>query len=195
MKKAIVGLLAAGFALGAFGQGTVILENADGTGYVTLNGPYDGNNAAGTYQVALLWYNGTSFQQVGAVYQTSSYNNDSAGYFFGELITLPGYARTGTFEVEGWTGNYPNYASAVANGNGVSTYAGLTGSFTSGEGNPNGDPPGGPPIPPFPLSSYLPSAFTGNWDGNLVLQLIPEPSPIALGGFGGVALWMFRRRK
>ena len=187
MKKILLGMFTVGYASGAFGGGLVILENSiNSSSYVSIGGPYNGHNAAagGTYQVALLWFNGTSFQQIGAVYQTSTAQGDGPGYFNGETVTVPTYASTGTFIVEGWTGNYANYAAAQASGTSIT---GQTASFTSAEGST-----GVPPNPPVPLTLTHPGP--GNWDGNLILS-IPEPSTIALGGLGAVAFWLFRRRK
>jgi len=153
--------------------------------YQFLNGPFAAQHAvAGTYQVALLWFNGTSFQQIGAVYQTSASNGDGPGYFFGETVTVPTYAPTGTFEVQGWTGNFANIQAAMA-GNAV---VGQTASFISAEGNGTVTPPG----TPVSLAPFTPGP--GNWNGDLVL-VSPEPSTIALGGLGAVAFWLFRRRK
>jgi hypothetical protein len=198
VKKTLLALMGIGIAASVsgdvLGPGAVVLENAvNSSGWVSLNGPYNGQNgaAAGTYQVALLWFNGSSFQQIGAVYQTAASKGDGTGYFYGETVNIPVYAPTGTFEVEGWTGNYANYASAVANGNGVTTFAGLTQSFTSPEANETTVPP----RPPVYLSVNPGQQGQGNWDGNLILQIVPEPSTIALGGLGAVAFWMFRRRK
>ena len=186
MKKILLSMIAVGCAASAFGQGIVNFENALGTGYVTIGGPYNGLNAAapGTYDVALLWFNGSSFQQIGAVYHTSTANGDGAGYFFGETVTVPTYASTGTFEVQGWTGNYASYAAAVAG----SAIPGQTASFISAEGNLSATPPGlaAPLAPPDPGA--------GNWDGSLIL-VVPEPSTIALGALGAAAFWLFRRRK
>jgi hypothetical protein len=183
MKKILLTIAAAGLTAGAFGQGLVILENSAGSGNVTYNssaGPLAGP-AAIPYQVALLWNNGSSFVQIGSVYQVASASGDGPGYFNGENVTVPTYSATGSFEVEGWTGNFANYGAAVSGG----AYVGLTASFTSPEGNPNGSPPGG---------ALALSGSGGGWNGNLVL-IVPEPSTIALGGLGAAALLLFRRRK
>ena len=183
MKAALLILSIASLASGAFAGGTVFLENALGTGYVTLysaSGPYA---AAGTYQVALLWYNGASFVQEGAVYQTSIANADGPGFFNGEVVTVPDYQATGTFEVEGWTGNYSSYASALFGG----ALVGLTSAFVNAEGNPS--PP--TPTPPGYISGY---GGQGGWDGNLILG-VPEPSTLALCVLAAGGVFLIRRRR
>src|ERR1700722_2945483 len=159
MKKLILSAsLTFAATAGVMAQGWVVLENALGSGYVTLNsanGPYA---EPGTYQVALQWWNGSSFVQEGAVYQSGSYFADGAGYFYGETVTIPTYSATGTFIVQAWTGNYANYAAAVAGGTGV--FAGQTAAFTSKEGNLSTIPPAPP--------AYL-SGGGGSWDGNIIL--------------------------
>jgi len=178
MKKILLTIAATGLAAGAFAQGTVILENSLGTGYVTLQSANGAKAAAGAYQVALLWYNGTSFVQTGAIYQTATANEDGAGYFNGETVTIPTYSATGTFEVEGWYGNFSSYAAATS-------YKGLTASFVNAEGEPSQT------IAPKPINGGSPA---GGWNGNMIL-VVPEPSTIALGGLGAAALLLFRRRK
>src|SRR3984957_7513984 len=158
MKKLILSAsLTFAATAGVMAQGWVVLENALGSGYVTLNsanGPYA---EPGTYQVALQWWNGSSFVQEGAVYQSGSYFADGAGYFYGETVTIPTYSAEGTFIVQAWTGNYANYAAAIAGGTNV--FAGQTAPFTNSEGSPN------IPRPPAGLAGVKGSG----WDGNLIL--------------------------
>jgi hypothetical protein len=182
MKKILLTISAAGVAVGVFAQGTVILENDLGTGNVTYNtpsGPLASANAI-PYQVELLWWNGTQFVQEGAVYTAGSNLQDGPGFFYGETVTVPTFANQGTFEVEGWTGNFANYAAAVAGG----AYLGITPSFVNNEGNP---------ATPTPAVAINGSTGSG-WNGNLVLGA-PEPSTIALGGLAAAAFLLFRRRK
>jgi len=183
MKKILLTIAASGLTVGAFAQGIVNLENAAGSGYVTLLSSSGQQAAAGSYQVALLWNNGTSFVQIGSVYQTSA-ASDGPGYFYGEAVTVPTYAATGTFEVEAWQGNFASYAAA-ANG-GATEHYGQSASFTSAEGNLSTTPPG--------LAANI-TAGAGAWSGNLILVPVPEPATIALGGLGAAALLLFRRRK
>lgn len=180
MKKILLTIAAAGLTAGAFAQGTVILENSAGSGNVSQTGPNASGALAPGYQVALLWYNGSSFVQEGNVYTSSAGNGDGAGYFNGETVTVPTFAAQGTFEVEGWDGSFASYAAALAG----SSHVGLTASFVNNEGNP------ATPTPPVGISG----ATGSGWNGNLVLVPVPEPTTIALGGLGAAALLLFRRR-
>lgn len=175
MKKILLTIAATGLAAGAFAQGTVILENDLGTGYVTLVSA-SGTKAPLGFTAALLWYNGTSFVQEGPTYTTASANQDGAGFFNGETVTIPTYTPTGTFEVKG------SYV------NGATTYTGTTASFVNHEGQPSAS------VVPQPINGNG-SLGAGGWNGNLVLTTVPEPSTIALGGLGAAALLLFRRRK
>lgn len=189
MKKSLLTTIAvAGCGLSVFGQGLVVLENAvNSAANVSRVGGQSptGSAAVGSYQVALLWFNGSSYQQIGAVYTSNVPNGDGPGYFYGETVTVPTYSATGSFEVEGWSGNFANYAAAIAGG----TYVGQTPSFTSAEGNGTITPSG------TPVNLALASTPPGGWNGNLVLVPVPEPTTIALGGLGAAALLLFRRRK
>ncbi len=142
MKKAILGLLSVGAAASALAQGTVVFENAASTGAITI-GPNTGPSsyaAAGSYTVALLWAPGTALGTAQGSFQTDC-DLRSGGNLHRLLHGYRHYHDTGTttaggigvFEVEGWTGNYANYAAAVAGGAAV----GLSSEFLNGTGNPN----------------------------------------------------------
>jgi len=183
MKKILLTIATTGLTVGAFGQGQVVFENASGSGNVTLMTASGPDAAPSVYKVALLWNNGTSYQQL-AVYQPTTANGDGAGYFYDGVVNVPTYAVTGSFEVQGWASAYASYAAAQAAG----AYVGETAVFVTGEGNPNAVPI---PGTPDPISGGSPA---GGWNGDLIL-VVPEPSTIALGGLGAAALLLFRRKK
>jgi len=160
MKKTLLTFAAASLAVGAFGQGTIIFENDLGTGYITQLTSNGTKVAAGSYSVALLWFNGTSFQSV-ATYAVASGSAGSGPGFFHDstTVTVPTFAATGSFEVQGWSGNFANYAAAVASGV-PGQLVGQTASFTSPEGNTL-PPPNA--VPPAALSGA-----GGGWDGNMM---------------------------
>jgi hypothetical protein len=191
MKKILLTTILAGSSLAAFGQGGVVIANGNNNSAHWNLVTSTGAAAPIGTDVQLLWFNGSSFQVVGTVLTTTAGNAGTFApngglYFTGTQTTqLPTYAATGTFEVQGWTGGFANYAAAVAGG----AYVGQTASFTAAEANLGTTPAGTP-------GSITPSgAATGTqWNGDLVL-VVPEPSTIALGGLGAAALLLFRRKK
>jgi len=186
MKKAILGLLSVGAAASALAQGSVVFENSLSTGSIT----YGHNNGAssyalaGSYTVALLWAPGTSVVAQGALTQIGTFGpaGTQAGFFFDGTTVVTGAGTAGgsaaIFEVQAWSGNFANYAAAVAGG---AAYVGQAAEFVNGTGNPT--PPATSPV------------NTTGWDGNLILVPTPEPGTLALGGLGAAALLYFRRRK
>jgi hypothetical protein len=97
-------------------------------------------------------------------------------------------------EVVGWTGTATSWAAAAAGGATLIGYSGETFngstlgalSWDQPTGNPNATPTPG-----------LPANITTGASGfeGLVLEPVPEPATIALGGLGAAALLFFRRRK
>src|SRR5579871_4412090 len=156
MKKAILGLLSVGAAASALAQGTVSFENLFSTGAVTLNSSSGAYAQAGNYTVCLLWAAGTSVVPQASLTVLATYSPTTSGFFLdGATITTPNGTAPGAnamFEVQGWTGNYADYASAVAG----HALVGQTAEFLNGTGNPTTSPPGNP-------------VNTSGWDGNLVL--------------------------
>jgi len=202
MKKLyLTAIICAGMAVSALAQGTIFFDSSSLSSWVTLNGavptgPVPDNNsptnlpAGGSWTAALLWAPGTTLgQPIGnfTVLGTVSGANANNGYISGNTLETAtagmgeSAGASATFIVEGWQGNFANYAAAVA-GEPAGGHVGMSVEFVNAMGNPNLTPPG------------LPAAITG-WDGNLLLVPVPEPTTIALGGLGAAALLLFRRRK
>jgi len=156
MKKTLLTFAAATLAVGAFGQGTVIFENDLGTGYITQLASNGTKAGAGSYSVALLWFNGTSFQQVATYFVANASAGSGPGFFHDSTtVTIPTFASTGTFEIQGWSGSsFASYAAAIAGGGPL---VGQTPTFTSPEGNTL-PPPNGIPAAPI-------SGSGGGWNG------------------------------
>jgi len=183
MKKALLfGSFQIAFVASALAQGTVIFENAFSTGTIYLglgnNPPYSGGS---TITLALLWAPGTSPVAQSTLTQIGTYTFvNYVGFFYDGTpfttgtATAPGTAAI--FEVQGWTGTYANYATALAAGAEV----GRSSEFVNNTGSP---------VPPV----TAPVQTTG-WDGNLLIP-IPEPSTMALGGIGAAVFWVRRRRR
>jgi hypothetical protein len=102
----------------------------------------------------------------------------SPGRFNGGTLTLSPLAPGGTIDyvIAGWTGVFQFMDAALA-GNAL---AGVSSKFTTATGNPTVTPPG--------TAVPLADSFGG-------LNLIPEPSTVALAALGAATLLALRRRK
>ena len=183
MKKAILFIaLQLGAAACAVAQGTITsFGNLGLPGSVVYGGSF---TPATGYVVALLWAPGSSLVAQGSLTQITTYGPAGTTATPGKFSD-PSVVTTGTgtsngavavFDVQGWVGNYANYAAAVAGG----ALVGQTAEFFNGTGNPT--PPATPPV------------NMTSWDGNLILVPSPEPSTIALGGIGAAVFWIWRRK-
>jgi len=189
VKRILLTTILSGSALTVFGQGSLVFENAGnsaayGVCLNLLGSAYGAPSGNPGFAVALLWYNGSSFQLVDTVQTTTG---GVAAFFNGGTVIIPTYQASGTFKIEGWYnpgGNYANYAAAAA---ASGSYLGITTSFTANEAVP-------PASAPAITGSGVGSTPPGAWDGNLVLY-VPEPSTIALGGLGATVLLLLRRRR
>lgn len=201
MKKILLTTIVAGCSVAAFGQGGILLANANNSSAHWNLTTASGTGAPVGTDVALFWNSGTTsspnYIQVGATYTTTAANGDAIGavtggqglYFYGtgNPIIIPTFSATGSFFIEGWTGGYASYATALAQG----AYVGETATFTAAEANEGITPKGTPGY----VDEGTGQNIAGEWNGNLVLQQVPEPSTIALGGLGAAALLLFRRKK
>jgi len=183
MKKilltSIASLAVAGLCGNAFGQGQIVFANSDSSvNAITLNtltGPVTGSGLV----VELFWENGSS-QFVLQDTFTSTYsggggNGQAPGQFSAGTLTIP-TAGTETFFIEAF------YTS------GGHEYSGTTVNFTAPV-----------TVSPAPVGH---TDTGGSWtaaaghQGDLALiEVVPEPTTIALGGLGAAALLLFRRRK
>jgi len=176
MKKILLTSIAiAGYGVSAFGQGSVIFENASTSTQpaITLSGgASNGQSSQSGLQVSLLWFNGTSFVNI---------DNYTSTYTTGNALQGPGYFTAGVVAVAG-SGTQTFKVSATYNG-----YSGTTAQFTA-TANVS-------PTPAVSIDAGIPTP-AGRWSGDLVLLTpVPEPTTIALGGLGAAALLLFRRRK
>lgn len=103
-------------------------------------------------------------------------------------ITLNTTQPTEQVEVVGWTGTYTTFAQALTAAEAGQALIGWSGSTLSG-GALSWLASVGTSLSPA-SSPVGTAAYNG-----LVLQPVPEPATIALGGLGAAALLLFRRRK
>jgi len=176
MKKVLVAVAAVLMSLPAHAlDGQFILSNK-GTGYDARvsfkDGPKAGQFPDATYSLQLFQVSGGSETAVGNTISFRASPAAGFGYFPNTTITLPNFgAASGpaTFRVKAYdTGT--TYATAT-------TYHGISADFTATVNVA--------PTPPVATSGF-PVGFQ--------LEVVPEPSTIALAALGGAAL-LLRRRK
>jgi len=183
MKKIAIIACSLLAAAGVYAQGTVNFANA-GAG---LNAPVHLNTIGGAlvgtgYMAQLLLdTGGGSLTAVGTA--ANFIGAGAPGYFNGGVVTVAQVApgASGTFQAFAWDSatGVTTYAAALAAWQAGTIHGGYGGPVTITTGGA-----GSPPTTPSPLTGLQP------W---FVTQ-VPEPSTIALGVIGGLAL-LLRRRK
>jgi len=183
MKKALIILSSMLVAVGAFAQGTVNFA-ARVTGVYdapvfldTVGGP---NKASGAAYMAQL-YAGPSASALAAIGSPVPFlTGTGAGYWRSAALAIPSVAPGGTASVQirAWAASAgATYEAALAANGGTGQSAILNNIVTGGAGSP--------PSLPTDLAGLSSFAITG---------VVPEPSVLALGVLGGLAL-LIRRRK
>ena len=191
MKKTVLTALVAGLAHSACAQGEIAIDNINNTSsspFATANGLFwistNGTPALITQDFNAAFYVGGTSNSLSplAVFLLSNGtaagdNGFAPGTFLdpsGRAYTIQGAVDSAYFQVQAWTGNFNSYASAVAGGAPVAQSPVFV--------NPVDVPPG---FPPDLLG--MPA---------MVLSTLPEPSPLVLGGLGGLCVllvWRLRR--
>jgi hypothetical protein len=186
MKKLVLFLGVTLLAVNAFAQGTVSFAN-DNTTLVRFDAalPAVGGNAVPVQQIHVGLYAGP----VGASFEQMTLVSSAVpilplpGRFNGGVVTVPGVAGGGevALQVRAWTGAAgSSYEAVFATGN-ADNYVGFSSIWTQITGNAT---------PTDPAKSILPG-FTGVMN----VAPVPEPSMIAFGLLGGLALLLRFRRK
>lgn len=199
MKKALIlgilGLAAA--ATQSFGQGNTIFDNYDASPYmpVMYGATHGGLNGTGvasaSYHLDLLYFIGTTANPAQLTDLNLSVPIDPTkvdftvaanhGYIDPQGITIPGYSSGPiTFEVEAWQ---------TTGANGGATFAASSDRGTSFLWQESSISAGSNPANfwsglPGPSGAAL-----------LSVNIVPEPSVLALSGIGAAALMLFRRKK
>jgi hypothetical protein len=181
MKKLLVTLAAVLVSASTFAQGTILFNNRTPTGDARVSRP-DGTGAGAgiTAQLFLVGAGGTLTAIPGT---TTFRETPAAATFFVNptSVSVPGVAAgtAATVRMRAWATSAGSYDAAIA-GAGL---AGESNDVTISQlgGTPAG---GGAPIPDPGLSGL--QGFT--------INIVPEPSTMALGLLGAAAL-LYRRRK
>jgi hypothetical protein len=203
MKQLLVTAALASITAGsAFGQGSVLFQNSSST---RVSYAVDGANINGSgFRIQLFYANGdvTSESALEAVPNRTPLSTVTVGIFAGgSPYILPSVSPAGgvaTFQVRAWAavlGETWDAASAnwAANSGSdasrKSMVLGKSALFRVDTADPTASPL--PPSPNLTAGVNGVGGLTG-----FTVDVIPEPSTIALGVFGGLsALLLFRRRK
>jgi hypothetical protein len=198
MKKLVIaGLMSASLAIGAFGQGSINVSDANSTGglaYTTA-----GNYYSGTYGLEVLYLNASAVPTslTGAntdyallsglgftsahVYANQTITSANAGVFTLGELDIAGVSTAGASVVlalAAWNNSSATWATGTAASGalaGVATFVNPTANYTA-------------------VPAPIPADLTG-FTTDLVMTTVPEPTTLALAGLGAAALLIFRRRK
>jgi len=203
MKKLVITTLATvGLALGAFAQGSIILDNSQAS-YGVANGA-PGSYYTGAYGLELWVDNAAAVPSgINGAANTAAYGvlqsqfklegtyagtmtSANPGVFQFGAVTMADvtpHASSAVIGLAAWTGTAASGTAAMASG---TANIGVVAFLDSTIADPS--PLTGPPGTPADLS--------GAWTtGDLVMMPVPEPTTLALAGLGAAALLIFRRRK
>jgi len=185
MKKALMILSSMLVAVGAFAQGTVnfaakVTGVYDAPVFIdTVGGP---NKASGSAYMSQL-YAGPSASALAAIGSPVPFlTGTGAGYWRSASLAIPSVApgATASVQIRAWAASAGATYEAALAANGGTGQSALLSVVTGGAGSP--------PSLPADLAGLASFAIVGG------TPVIPEPSVLALGALGGLAL-LIRRRK
>jgi hypothetical protein len=189
MKKTLVAVCALLVTAGVYAQGTVNFNNRVPS--AGINAPVvitGGPNATGPDWVAQLYAGAANAAESAlvAVGTPVAFSTVLPGFFAGGTVTIPASVMGGTgggnaaVQVRAWNVNAgATFEAASASGSGFGK-SGVLASIATG--NPNNAPPD------------LPKNLVGLTGFSVSPVAVPEPTVLALGAIGGLAL-LIRRRK
>lgn len=176
----------------AFAQGTVTFMNRIATGNAALVYQADGLTPVSGAGYSVQLFAGPDAASLAAVGSPIPFRSGgAAGAWNNTTLTIPNVAAGAVAQLQAraWNnsgGTVTSYSAAVAAGN---LEVGQSTVFASGPLGGFGTPPSTPP------NTFGNSAASGIPNiGSFNLTAVPEPSVLALGALGGLAL-LIRRRK
>jgi hypothetical protein len=201
MKKIVVSTLASvAFAVGAFAQGSVTVDNTTAAGYVDINGSSGAATAySGTGSLQLWYLNGTTVP--GGINGQNGVGGNTTAY---AALTTDGFTLANTYRSVSYASggfSLAEFDIAGVNPAGANTTFAVVcwttqGAFGVGTGNGNvyafANPTANYTALPKPAAPYL-TGFTANMD--MTPFATPEPTSIAFAGMGLAAFLVGRRRK
>jgi hypothetical protein len=187
MKKLTLTAASLLAALSVYAQGTVDFNNFLNTEGGVINGVTGQSVSMNDGVVAQLYWSATMdgvYVAAGAPTMVgSAFGTPFPGYFGGGTVTIPEVMPPGSaayFEVRAWESSFgATFEEATQND---AALRGVSDAFMSDTGNPGAQPPD----LPADLGGLIPT-FTVN--------VVPEPSVVALGLLGAGTLLLLRRRK
>jgi hypothetical protein len=178
MKKTILTILGVAATFATFGQGTLVVANNSGATIYPVLLP-DGTTAKGAnYSVELFTKDTTPANKIGATMILAA----SGRFSLSGAQTVPGGAPGSVVDLiaRAWDNTTgATYDTALIKGQSAFKSPALGGDV-------DGDP-STPPSPALPMVTGQPTGFQN-------IQLLPEPSTIALGALGVAALLLCRRK-
>jgi len=187
MKKLLLTALAVMATVSIYAQGSVLFNNSattlvqlkDGSGNLTTA------PAGSTYTVGLWWATAGTTDDSVFTFSGQTATLAAAGRFAGLTKIIPGITPAGAvvaIQVRGWQTDAGSYDAAAAS---TDKYWGKSTVFSVDTGDSTSVPPG----TAGPIIQAAGAGFQG-----LTLQIVPEPSTIALGLLGLAGLFVLRRR-
>ncbi len=204
MKKLIAIPFSLLVAFSAFAQGQISYQNNSATLVMIPNGPgMSAATSADGIQIQMFYQVDNGGAAPAAINVSGALGNwialgitgitaiPGGGIFSGGTQTVPSLnvGNTGPgqlvwLNLVAWNNNQPNLAAALGGG---STLFLASNVFAYTTGNPNEQPT---PTPPGPITTPSPGAFTG-----LGIQIVPEPTSLAISAVGAAFFLFLRRRK
>jgi hypothetical protein len=187
MKKLILIAMMACVSVTTYAQGQINFSNIGGTAQPSLITDTSGTTVSSTFMAALYWAeSGVSDPSMFMEVPGSTKSFVGAGFLLGTVVTAPTSAAgaDANFQIRAWESAFgASFEEAQAGGG----QWGMGGIIPSPTKDPANTAQTAPSLVAAANAAGVPLGFQ--------LQVVPEPSVIALGLLGAGALLVLRRRK